>query len=177
MTEARSRTCLVLTWLAAAIVLGGFHLAASLDRRPLDDSDLAFQRPGFLDSLGPPFPAAPVAPGLPAQGERLLLFFIREGQVVPLWTSLGERAHPFDAARVAIVVAGPPHSDAEGAVIWISDPAGKIAAAYQMPRPRDRGAPVGYAIVDNLGQVRYRTLDPTVWKRLDEVWTMWNATP
>ncbi len=39
--------------------------------------------------------------------------------------------------------------------------AGSIAATVGMPRPRDGGAPVGYAILDGDAFVRYATLDPT----------------
>jgi hypothetical protein len=172
-----ARRQLVLIWVAVAVSLGASLLAATLDRRPLDDPDLVFQRPGLLDANGPPFSAPSIAPNVPAPGEKLLLFFIREEQTGPLRSALGERAHPFDAALVAVAVAGQVPTDTNGPVSWIGDSDGKIAAAYRMPRPRDGGPPVGYAIVDNLGRVRYRTLDPSMWTRLDEVWTMWKATP
>jgi hypothetical protein len=168
---------LVLTWLLAAIVLGAVHLAASLDRRPLDDPDLVFQRPGFLDAHGPPFPALSLAPKIPSPRERLLLFFVRKEQVEPLRRQLGQSGHPFDAAVIAVAVAGPAPAETEGPIFWIGDPNRRIAAGYRMPTPRDGGPPVGYAIVDSMGRVRYRTLDPVMWKRLKEVWTMWKVTP
>ncbi len=83
----------------------------------------------------------------------------------------------FEAVPFSIVYAGlKPDHQATSAPL-IPDTAGQIANGYQMRRPRDGGPPVGYAIVDSSGSVRYRTLDPTVWKHLKEVQTIWNATP
>ena len=160
-----------------AVLLGSAQLIATLDRRPLDDPDLAFQRPGFLDAPGAPFLAPKIAPDIPKVGERFILFFVREAQGKPLHDALINRTHPFDDVAVAIVYVGrePDHEDSVAPSI--RDTEGQIAASYRMRRPRDGGAPVGYAIVDSSGLVRYRTLDPTVWKRLDEVQTMWAATP
>ncbi|MEO8190075.1 MAG: hypothetical protein ABI682_07010 [Acidobacteriota bacterium] len=164
-------------WLGLAIVLGGAQWFASHDRRPLDDPDLAFQRPGFLDAHGPPFPAPPVAPGLPKLGERFILFFVREEQATALHDALMNRTHPFDTVSMAIAFVGPKPGHQDVVAPFLDDAGGEIAASYRMRRPRDGGPPVGYAIVDSTGFVRYRTLDPTVWKRLDEVQTMWVATP
>ena len=40
--------------------------------------------------------------------------------------------------------------------------AGRIANAYGMRIPIDGGPPVGYAVVDKSGLIRYRTLAPDV---------------
>ena len=45
-----------------------------------------------------------------------------------------------------------------------------------MRRPRDHGAPVGYAVVGADGTVRYRTEDPQQDQHLAEVLTMVDAT-
>lgn len=164
-------------WLGLAILVGAAQWFASHDRRALDDPDLVFERPGFLDAHGQPFPAPPVAPGLPRSGERFILFFVRQEQAAALHDALTNRTHPFEAVSMAVAYVGrnPEHQDVVAP--FIDDPAGRIAASYRMRRPRDGGPPVGYAIVDSAGLVRYRTLDPEVWKRLDEVQTMWAATP
>ena len=51
MSGRRAR--FVATWLVVAAALGGGLLMAELAHRPLDDPDLAFQRPGLLDVGGP----------------------------------------------------------------------------------------------------------------------------
>lgn len=164
-------------WLGLAIMLGAAQWLANHDRRPLDDPDLALERPGFLDAHSEPFPAPPVAPGLPKYGERFILFFVRQEQAGPLHDALMKRTHPFDEVAMAIAYVGrkPDHQDLVAP--FLDDNTGEIASSYRMPRPRDGGQPVGYAIVDRAGYVRYQTLDPTMWTRLDEVQTMWAATP
>lgn len=57
------------------------------------------------------------------------------------------------------------------------DRSGEYVAAIGIRRPRDSGPPVGYAVVDSRGQVRYRTLDPAVGDGLDEVATIVKAVP
>ena len=55
------RAQLVAVWLVAATGLGGALLAAQLNHHPLDDPDLAFERPGYLDAHHPPAPTPPRA--------------------------------------------------------------------------------------------------------------------
>lgn len=64
-----------------------------------------------------------------------------------------------------------------GGVPVVEDPSGELATRLAIRHPRDGGPPVGYAVVDRAGRVRYRTLDPTVADNLDEVETMVRATP
>lgn len=168
---------LILVWLLAAGVLGVCLSAASLDRRPLDDPDLVFQRPGFLDAHGMPFPAQTIAHGLPSPGRRLVLFFVRPEQAGALETALGANATLPRDADLAAVVTGPGVNRRADEVLWLADSAGDLARGFHMPKPRDGGPPVGYAIVDSDGMVRYRTLDPTMAKRLKEVETMLKVTP
>lgn len=186
----RRRLQLAGVWLAAAVLLGGALVAARLATNPLDDPDLAHQRPGFLDALGPPFPAAHVADGVPSPGSRAVVFFTRPERASRLSAALATRPSLQDRARLAVVVSGAmppgdmpgeafvadPQPDLAG-VPMLADPAGHLAVAYRMPVPRDRGPPVGYAIVDRAGRVRYRTLDPEMARHLDEVETVVKATP
>jgi alkyl hydroperoxide reductase subunit AhpC len=72
------------------------------------------------------------------------------------------------------VVAGPVTSCAADAKV-MADPAGELAEAYGLRQPADRGEPVGYAIVDAAGRIRYRTLDPEVEDLLGEVDTILRA--
>ena len=77
----------------------------------------------------------------------------------------------------AVVVNGPARPGCKGADAVISDVDGALAAAYGMRSPRGGGAPVGYAVVDRAGAIRYRTLDPAVADQLSEVGTMVDALP
>ena len=63
------------------------------------------------------------------------------------------------------------------AVPTVNDPGAQLARAFGLRRPRDGGAPVGYAVVDRRGQIRYRTLDPAATEELDEVGTVVRAVP
>ncbi len=55
------------------------------------------------------------------------------------------------------------------------DASGQIAHTYRMPVPRDGGPPVGYAILDAAGRLRYATLDPGLAGRLRKVRSMVRA--
>jgi alkyl hydroperoxide reductase subunit AhpC len=57
----------------------------------------------------------------------------------------------------------------------VGDPAGALAAQFGLDRTSDGGAPVGYAVVDGHGDIRYRTLDPSVASQLDEIDTILRA--
>jgi len=154
-------------WTAAAIGLGAL-LAAASPRGPLDDPDPARQRPGFLDGGGLPVPAPDLGRGVPAPGRRAVVFFVRPKQIGPLCqalpaSGLGTRA------SLAVIVTSP--SDCPGQAALIVD-GGGLARRFGMPTPIDGGPPVGYALVDTAGRIRYRTLDPRGAGGLDEVATM-----
>ena len=167
----------IFVFAGSALLLGAAQFMADRAGGPLDDQDLAFQRPGFLDAHGAPFNAPVLTPRIGRPGERLIVFFVREEQTKPLHDALMQRTHPLDEVATVVVYAGRGIDHSDVVTQFIPDVEGTIASSYRMPRPRDGGPPVGYAIVDRLGMVRYRTLDPTVWKRLDEVETMWAVTP
>lgn len=57
----------------------------------------------------------------------------------------------------------------------VPDREADLAERYGLPAPRDGGPPVGYAVVDAAGHIRYRTLDPEVASLLGEVSTMLRA--
>lgn len=164
-------------WLAAAIGLGLLLLVARVAREPLDDPDPAWQRPGFLDAGDLPVPAPPVAPGIPARARPTVVFFVRAAGFPELCRVLASGPLPREAAATAVVVSGSASPGCEGADALVSDPDGALAAAYGMRSPRGGGPPVGYAVVDRAGAVRYRTLDPAVADELSEVRTMVDALP
>ncbi len=172
----RSAVPFVLTWLGVAVGLGLLLALARAAEGPLDDADPAWQRPGFLDAGELPVPAPDVLPGFPPSGLRAVVFFVRAD-------GLGELCHSLTAsalrqrAALAVVVAGPASASCEAAGAVVSDPEGAVPEAYGMRRPRGGGPPVGYAVVDASGDIRYRTLDPEVADQLEEVGTIVAALP
>jgi len=164
-------------WGAAAVLLGGALLAAQIRKSPLNDPDLAYQRPGFLDAHATPFAAPPVTEGIPNADARTVVFFTRPELAGPLRNALQKRRSLANHARVVVVVASIDPMLELPAVPFVGDPDGRLAASYRMRVPKDKGPPVGYAIVDRTGRVRYRTLDPSMARRLNEVETMVRATP
>lgn len=142
----------------------------------LDDPDPAWQRPGFLDAGELPAPAPNVAPNVPATTRPAVVFFARADGMEKLCRALAENRLAGRAA-IALVVGGTPSGGCDAAAAVVADPEGDLAEAYGMRRPRDGGPPVGYAVVDAAGDIRYRTLDPAVADRLDEVATMVAALP
>ena len=174
MSGARS---LVVIWLTAAIGLGLLLAVARATRGPLDDPDPAWQRPGFLDAGDLPVPAPGVAPGLPARGRSTVVFFERTGRLPELCRALAESGIKEKAAAVVVAVDRAGTHTCAGADAIVDDPDGVLAAAYGMRRPRGGGRPVGYAVADSAGTIRYRTLDPAVADELGEVRTILDALP
>ncbi len=165
------------TWLGAAVGLGLLLALARASQGPLDDADQAWQRPGFLDAGDLPAPAPTVAPGVPRPGRPAVVFFVRPGKdLAELCHALAASSLP-EAVPTVVVVAGsaPGGCDVAGSVV--GDPAGAVIEAYGMRRPRGGGRPVGYAVVDAAGAIRYRTLDPEVADQLGEVDTIVAALP
>lgn len=168
--------------LAIAVVFGVLLAASMSDPNPLDDPDLASQRAGIVDVVGPRSPAAPVTTEVPRVGRRAVVFFVRAEQESPVLAALQDSQGMSlqQAADVAIVLSGtaqsPPKAAPAGLQVQVREDAmGGLAASYEMRRPRDGGAPVGYAIAGSDGTVRYRTEDPYVADNLTEVRTMLDA--
>lgn len=160
---------LLAMWLLAAVVLGGLLVIAQLFRSPLDDPDPAYQRPGILDLGAVPVPAPAVTGDIPRHGRPAVVFFDRRSLLPGLCQALaGTRL----AATADLVIVTPAGGAGCGALPVVEDSDGGLAEAYGMRAPSDGGPPVGYAVVDGQGRIRYRTLDPTVAAQLPEVATI-----
>jgi len=119
-----------------------------------------------LDGGGVTAPA--VTPSIPTPGRRAVVFFVRPGQIGPLCQALP--ASGLEAkASLAVIVSAPAECPGQAAVVVDK---GGLAGRFHMPTPVDGGPPVGYALVDSVGRIRYRTLDPRGAGGLDEVATM-----
>ncbi len=163
-------------WLVAAVGLGLLLVVARLARDPLDDRDPAWQRPGFLDAGELPVPAPQVAPGVPADGRPTVVIFERADRLAELCRALKGAALPGRPAT-AVVVVDATTGRCDGAGTVVGDPQRELAQAYGLRPTRGGGPPVGYAVVDGGGAIRYRTLDPAVADQLAEVATMVAALP
>ncbi len=169
-SDVPSRRVLVVVWLLAVFAMGAVLLVSRATRSAGDDVDPARQRPGILD-LGPlPVAAPTLAAGVPAPGGPTVVFFAGS-QAPALCAELDDVG--LDGVAVVVVTTD---GSACGPDVVVLETSGREAAdAYGLPPRRDGGDPVGYAIVDEEGQIRYRTLDPAVVGLLDEVVTMVGA--
>jgi len=168
------RRSLAGVWFACAVLLGALLVLSAQARGPLDDPDPARQRPGLLDLGALPSPAPRVSAEVPTPGRAALVLFERPDRLARLCEAIGR--HRFaDSALVVVVAPGPGGACAPGVAV-VEDPTGALAAQFGLDRTRDAGAPVGYAVVDGQGEIRYRTLDPSVAARLGEIDTILRAT-
>lgn len=174
MTEqvpGRGGRGLIGVWLVAAVASVALLVVIQLFQGPADDPDPAYQRPGVLDLAALPAPAPAVTPQLPRPGRPAVVFFERPDSLAALCAALPGTGLTGEAELV--VVASGPVTEC-GAVPVVADPAGRIAQGYGMRTPIDRGPPVGYAVVDATGSIRYRTLAPEI-SELQEVSVMLGA--
>lgn len=168
-----TRRELAWTWVGIAVSSGAFLLFAASTRSALDDPDPARQRPGLLDTGSLPERAPLLRANLPMLGQRAVVIFVRSQDLGPLCKSLPNHGLERRAAVVA-VVSGPGECEA---AITINDPKSQFSRRFGLAQPRAAGSPVGYALIDRAGQIRYRTLDPTVVRNLTEVETVLRAIP
>lgn len=102
-----------------------------------------------------------------------MVFFVRGDLSDPLCRALGVS----DLVKVAqvVVVSERTIVPCKASVFTVVDPRGTLARAYGLRRPAAGDFPVGYAVVDDEGQIRYRTLDPSMASELSEVRTIVKA--
>ena len=165
---------LIVAWLVVAVGVGALLAFARASAGPMDDPDPARQRPGLLDLGELPVPAPPVSEGVPTLGTEAVVFFVRPAGLPALCGALADPDLEGEPDLV-VVIAGPVAPCAADVAV-VTDQRGGLADAYGLRRPADRGAPVGYVVVDDAGRIRYRTLDPEVADLLGEVDTILRAT-
>lgn len=158
-------------WVAAVAALAALLAVAQSTEGPLDDSDPAFQRPGFLDVGDLPRPAPRIA-GVSYDTRRTVVFFEQGDRIGPLCRALESETFDDDVQLVVVHPADRSTRCASGVAVVLSD---GLADRFALRRPRGDGPPVGYAIVDSDGRIRYLTLDPEVASQLDEVRTVLGA--
>lgn len=154
-------TAPLLFWLAGAIVLAIVVLGVIRPPGPLDDPDEGDQRPGFLFDADEARSVSELElPGDPVGRLPVVLIFDRR-VLPPRRLRAFTRDVPDD---VAVVLAVPDPVGRQprlpSGVRLVAGAGGRIANAVGLPEPSDGGAPVGYAVLDRRGRVRYATLDP-----------------
>ena len=156
--------------MSAALGLGLLLVAGEASRGPRDDPDPARQRPGFLDAGELPAPAPPLTHRVSSLVGPAVVFFTEDP--ANLCRELAKSRLEEKADLILVVRVGREACP----YVQVSDADGQVARAYDMPRPSKGGFPVGYAVVDNKGMIRYRTLDPRAGHHLPEVRTIVEAT-
>lgn len=155
-------------WLWLAFLLAALvFLVVVLVRPPgpLDQEVLADQRDGLLDA-GPALPAS--VAGVDFGGRVVVLVFEREP---PSTRRLAQWRSALAPSRDVVLVL-PAAARTLSQVPIVVDPAGALAEAVDLPKPRDRGVGIGYAVVDSNRVVRYATLDPSWLSNAFEVATI-----
>ncbi len=148
-----------MTWCAIAVGFGALLGISEYTRNPLNDPDPAQQRTGML--LPSSSEQAPPIAGAPHVGQRRVILFARSLKDQYLFHDLADQADLAQAAQLVVVTSdGSQPIITNGITVFVADPDGMMAAAFGMPQPIDRAAPIGYVIVDSEGYIRYRTLDP-----------------
>ena len=162
-----------------ALVLGVALAVSMVHPGPLEDPDLAMQRAGILDVVGPRSQAVPLTTAVPSRGRVAVVFFLRPAQAGPLVSALdspsGQQLRGLVDIGIIIAPTATAVTPNDPATAVVADPDGLLAQGYRMRLPRDGGPPVGYAVVGTDGTVRYRTEDPQVTDGLDEVLTIVDA--
>jgi len=128
---------------------------------PEDDRSPADQRPGFLVAPGDARKVAGLAlPGDPVGRRPVLVVFDRSlpdlGRYATALTDV-----PAAVAVVLVTERSPTSLARMPRGQLLVDASGHVARTVGMHRPRDRGGPVGYAVLDARARVRYTTLDPS----------------
>lgn len=151
------RPALPWAWLAGLLCVLGFVVVALVrPPGPLDQRDLAYQRDGLLRE-GPVVTAQ--VGGVDLGGHVVVLVFDRNVPSRAALKSWLSELSPDRDVRLVLPAAATGLS-----VPVVVDPDGRLARAVELPRPRDGGLGIGYAIVDADRTVRYATLDPS-WLR------------
>lgn len=164
------RRQLATVWLGSVALLGAVVAASTLTLTGGDDRDPARQRPGILDLGVLPVPA-PDLRGIETSGEKTTVVFFAGRNLRDFCRELRGRTEELAAEVIVVTERGDPC----GAATTIKLSPTESAEAYGLANPRDGGAPLGYAIIDRTGQIRYRTLDPVVATMFQEVETMLRA--
>ncbi len=164
----------VVWFFPTAIVLAILVLRSVPESGPLDHADKAEQRTGILIPSSEAHDATELdLPGDPVGQVRTVVVFDRtapdSGRYRRWVQALPRRT------ETVLVLPRPTAADHSGKVV--TDDSKRIADALRMDTPQDDGFPVGYAVLDRAGRLRYKTLDPAYLAHPSEAATMAGAVP
>lgn len=155
-------------WVAVTLLLGGLLGVAEYRRNPLNDPDQARQRTGVLLPTGQE--PAPKMPALELTGQPAVIIFDRTLTGRHLFHDLADQSDLTRNAELVVVTPDGSRPVIEACIDHIlADHDEAIARAFDLRKPVDGGYPVGYALVDSSGFIRFRTLDPGYDKRAWEI--------
>jgi hypothetical protein len=140
---------MVAVWAATAVVLGAGLLTEQATRNGMDAAKPIRERIGMANYSA--F-AAPAVSGV-VKGKRTAILFVRSQQA----NSVCDWAAGTPLGDVTMVVVAPENVDCKGLPLSI-DPDRKLADGFGMRRSKDDGYPVGFALLDSSGGLRYTTL-------------------
>ncbi len=147
-------------WAVTAVVLVAVVFGVVRAPGPLDDPQQGDQRAGFLIDVDEAREVSGLdLPGAPVGRQPVVVIFDR-GAPEPDELRAFVEDIP-DSAAVVVALSQGQVKSAPPRVREAGDFRGRIAEAVGMPRPKDGGPPVGYAVIDRDARVRYATLDPT----------------
>jgi hypothetical protein len=156
----------VAIWLAVALSMGVALAVAEHQRNALKDPDQAWERTGLLLAAKTyQAPSLGVAPGRP-----VVVFFARSLSDRYLLHDLADQSDLASMAALVVVTPDGSRPLIETSIQrFVSDGDGSLATAAGLHRPIDGGYPVGYALIDSDGYLRFRTLDPGFEQRSWEI--------
>jgi hypothetical protein len=140
---------MVTAWSCAAIVLGGGLIVEDVTRNGMDAAEPIRERIGMASYRS--FPAPQVAGVVP--GVRSAILFVRPEQAESVCSWAAGRP----IGNLTMVVVSPENLDCKGVPLSL-DPDRELADGFGMRRPKDGGYPVGFALLDSQGGLRYTTL-------------------
>lgn len=155
-------------WVAVALLFAALLGLAEYRRNPLNDPDQAYQRTGVL--LPPGREPAPEMPSLRIKGRPAVIMFHRRLAGRPLFHDLADQSDlSKDAALIVVTPDGSRPIIETGIAHFLADQDEALVHALGLRRPIDESYPVGYALVDASGFIRFRTLDPAYDQRAWEI--------
>jgi hypothetical protein len=164
------------SWITVAMFMGALLGFAEYRRHPLHDPDQAWQRTGVL--LPAQTYPSPTVGGEPRPGQRAVFFFARSLTDHHLFHDLADQSDLSRAADLIVVTPDGSRPVIESGIRhFAKDADGSLATAFGLRRPIDGGPPVGYALVDSHGYIRFRTLDLEFEQRAWEIKLLLGGLP
>ncbi len=157
-------------WLGVGIILAGLQFIAQASYSRQDNPDQANQRPGFVTTHPE---KAPIIDGVSYTLRPTLIIFDRNPIPTKIIQNQAKQTLISDRATIILVTKSDiQQENLSGVKKILNDRDQAIARKFNFDTPTDGGYPVGYAVVDSKGFLRYRTLDPSYSQHRDGIETI-----